>query len=57
MDVIGGMFWRIRDRRGLEGAVYLVMISFFEVPDQFRGMWRWFWIGRDVVGDEVGGGR
>ena len=57
MDVIGGMFWRIRDRRGLEGAVYLVMISYFEVPDQFRGMWRWFWIGRDVVGDEVGRGR
>ncbi|CAI8046570.1 hypothetical protein GBAR_LOCUS25764 [Geodia barretti] len=26
---------RIRDWRGLEGAVYLVMISSFGVPDQY----------------------
>ena len=32
------------------------MIISFEAPDQFRGMWRWFWIGQDVVEDEVGRG-
>ena len=36
-DEVGGMFWRSRDRRGLEGTVYLEMIISFEVPDQFRG--------------------